>query len=102
MKRIILFIVTCLYLNTGWTLRCHGQLVYEGDSQETVLKKCGEPKDKELLSTTQTLYNSDGVQYGAAPFRTEIWTYQSSPQDFIYHVHFTDRVVTSISSGLRE
>ncbi|WP_133130518.1 DUF2845 domain-containing protein [Legionella yabuuchiae] len=34
-----------------------------------------------------------------APFRTEIWTYQSSPQDVIYQVYFTDKMVTSIPSS---
>jgi hypothetical protein len=92
---LILFCVTA----SGWALRCHGNLVFEGDAQDLVQSKCGDPKDKETLTVSQPLYNDQGVPYGSTPYLTEVWTYQSSPQDFISKVYFTDKVVTSISSS---
>ena len=96
-------ILICLLLSFGThsclALRCHGKLVYEGDTQQTVSNKCGEPKAQEILTTSRALFNSEGVQYGAAPFLKEVWTFQSSPQDFEYKVYFTDKVVTSITAN---
>jgi hypothetical protein len=80
--------------------RCNGQLVYEGDTQDIVIQKCGEPEGKKVMSTSQALYNDAGVRYGSTPYLTEVWTYQSTPQDFVYKVYFTNKKVTSISSNL--
>ena len=100
MKKIIIFVLLILNINNSWALRCRGQLVYEGDTQEMVVRKCGDPKNKETLSTTQDLFNSAGVRYASVPFLTEIWTYQTSPQDFIHSVYFTNKIVTSITEKL--
>lgn len=72
----------------------------EGNSQSYVEQKCGEPKNKETLSTSQPLYNAWGDIYGSTPYLTEVWSYQASPQDFIYRVYFTEKVVNSISTTL--
>ena len=91
-----------LLTQPAWALRCHGKLVYEGDSQQTVTKKCGEPNHQEVLSTSQALYNDQGVKYGSAPLLQEVWTYQFSPQDFEYKVYFRDKVVISIDAELAD
>lgn len=100
MKELIAFILFILNINYCWALRCNGQLVYEGDTQEIVINKCGTPQAKKILSTTQALFNSSGVKYGSTPFLTEVWTYHASPEDFIYKVYFTNKVVTSITANL--
>ena len=79
-------------------LRCHGALIYSGDTQSLVESTCGEPQDKKTLTVTQPLINESGYTYGSVPYLTEVWTYQASPEDFMYKVYFTDKVVTSISS----
>ncbi|AHE65862.1 DUF2845 domain-containing protein [Legionella oakridgensis] len=100
MKILIAFVLLIFNINYCWALRCNGQLVYEGDKQKIVLSKCGEPQAKKTLSTTQALYNEEGVKFGFAPFLTEVWTYHKSPQDFVYKVYFTNKVVTSITANL--
>lgn len=100
MKRLISLLLLVLNTNYCWALRCNGQLVYEGDKQKSVVTKCGDPQAKEILTTTQALYNSEGVKYGTTPFLTEVWTYHASPQDFVYKVYFKDKVVTSITAHL--
>ncbi|MGQ3889103.1 DUF2845 domain-containing protein [Legionella sp. CNM-1927-20] len=98
MKVIFFLIILFSVVDTSWALRCQGNLVYEGDTQEQVEQKCGDPQKKETLSTTQPLYNSSGAIYGSAPYLTEVWTYQTSPEDFAYKVYFTNKLVTSIKA----
>jgi len=100
MKAILGFFILLSLVETSWALRCQGSLVYEGDTQDQVEQKCGDPKNKETLSTSQPLYNAEGAVYGSTPYLTEVWTYQASPEDFISRVYFTDKVVTSITSNL--
>ncbi len=102
MKAIFCFIILSSLVGTSWALRCQGSLVYEGDTQDQVEQKCGDPKNKETLSTSQTLYNPSGDIYGSTPYLTEVWTYQASPEDFVSRVYFTDKVVTSITDNLNE
>ncbi|CAM2952704.1 Protein of uncharacterised function (DUF2845) [Legionella steigerwaltii] len=99
MKKILLFVLLILSINYSWAVQCNSALIDEGDSQATVLRKCGDPQDKKTLSTTQPLFNSAGVQYGSVPFLTEVWTYHT-PGDFIYKVYFTDKKVTSITTDV--
>ncbi|WP_133128091.1 DUF2845 domain-containing protein [Legionella nagasakiensis] len=100
MKTSIILILLIFNVNYCWALRCNGQLVYEGDKQTIVLSKCGEPQTKKTLSTSQDLYNEEGVKFGSAPFLTEVWTYHESPQNFVYKVYFTNKVVTSMTANL--
>ncbi len=91
MKKLIIFILLISNINYCWALRCKGQLVYEGDPQERVVNLCGDAQTKTTLSTTQDLFNSDGIKSGSTQFLTEIWTYHASPQDFIHQVYFTNK-----------
>lgn len=100
MKAIACFIILSSLMSTSWALRCQGNLVYEGDTQDQVEQKCGDPNSKETLTTSQPLYNSEGAVVGSTPYLTEIWAYQSSPEDFLYRVYFTDKVVTSITANI--
>ena len=98
MKKLFLFVLFILNINYSWAmLPCNGALIDTGDSQARVLSKCGDPQDKETLSTTQPLYNASGIQYGSVPFLTELWTYHT-PGNFVYKVYFTDKKVTSITT----
>lgn len=101
MKALVCFFILSSIVTTSWALRCQGSLIYDGNTQDQVEQKCGDPKNKETLSTTQPLYNAMGAIYGSTPYLTEVWSYQDSPQDFIYKVYFTDKVVTSISTILK-
>ena len=100
MKKLFIFVLFILSINYSWAaLPCNEALIDEGDSQATVLSKCGEPQDKKILSTTQPLFNSSCVRYGSVPFLTEVWTYHT-PGGFIYKVYFTNKKVTSITTNV--
>jgi hypothetical protein len=100
MKPLVFIFILLFCANTSWALRCQGSLMEAGDSQDYVEQKCGDPKNKETLSTTQVIYNASGIISGSVPYLREVWTYQASPQDFIYRVYFTEKVITLITTTL--
>ena len=65
------------------SLECSGGTVFTGDSQESVLNKCGDP---------QKVTRQDA----ASPV---IWVYNFGPSEFVYYVTFTDGVVIRIQVG---
>jgi hypothetical protein len=65
------------------SLDCSGGTVFTGDSQESVLEKCGDPQ-----KVTQQDVDSP-----------VIWVYNFGASEFIYYVTFTDGVVIRIQVG---
>jgi hypothetical protein len=65
------------------SLECSGGTVFTGDSQDSVLSKCGDP---------QKVTRQDA----ASPV---IWVYNFGPSEFVYYVTFTDGVVIRIQVG---
>jgi hypothetical protein len=65
------------------SLECSGGTVFTGDSQESVLNKCGDP---------QKVTRQDA----ASPV---IWIYNFGPSEFVYYVTFTEGVVIRIQVG---
>lgn len=82
----ILFLM--LTSSLAYAMRCGDKLVYEGDSQYTVLSKCGEPLDKFMYEESVPLYNAAGYQTGYGTSTMETWIYQKSPVDFQYELIF--------------
>ncbi|MGQ3888440.1 DUF2845 domain-containing protein [Legionella sp. CNM-1927-20] len=92
---------TVILLNGSYSfaLRCGNSLVYEGDSKYLVLKKCGEPLAKDVYQDPTVLINQFNVPYGIASNVYEVWTYQPSPNDFIYEVLFQSGHVVMINAN---
>ncbi|STX52668.1 Protein of uncharacterised function (DUF2845) [Legionella busanensis] len=99
---LIKTIVAALILLNGsssFAFRCGNSLVYEGDSKYLVLKKCGKPLAKDVYSDPNLLINQFNVPYGIASDIYEVWTYQPSPNDFIYEVLFQSGHVVMINAN---
>jgi len=96
---LLAFLLVLGYSASGFAMRCNGALVYEGDTKYLVEKKCGEPLAKDINNTPVTLYNEFGGPYATVVNDYEIWTYQFSPNDFIYSLSFQDGRVISITAN---
>lgn len=95
-------IIGCMFLLIACqaqAMRCGDQLVYVGDDQYTVLKKCGEPLDKQKTEENVPLYNAAGYQIGYTTNTVERWIYQRSSADFQYVLRFDSGVVKDISAS---
>jgi hypothetical protein len=92
----ILLLLSCVHV---FAMRCGNSLVYEGDSKFLVLKKCGEPLTKDAYSDPNLLINQSNVPYGLATDVYEVWTYQFSPNEFIYEVLFQSGHVVIINAN---
>lgn len=81
------------------TLRCNGGLVRDGDLATQVLRICGEPWQRERVSTTElrAIVGSAREVRGAV----QRWTYNFGPTKFIRHVYFVDGRLRSIKTGPR-
>ncbi|WP_165482726.1 DUF2845 domain-containing protein [Legionella gresilensis] len=97
--KFIIAVVILLSSSYTFALRCGTSLVYEGDSKYLVLKKCGEPLAKDVYSDPNLLINQFNVPYGIASDIYEVWTYQPSPNDFIYEVLFQSGHVVMINAN---
>lgn len=97
-KTIFTLLLLAAYFETGFAMRCQQSLVYEGDSQYVVEKKCGAPLSKEVIDNPQVLFNGYGAPY-TAYISYEVWIYQRSTNDFLYQVIFQDGVVKSITAN---
>lgn len=80
-------------------MRCGDKLVYTGDSQYTILQKCGEPQDKQTYEESVPLYNAAGYQIGTTTNVVERWIYQKSPADFEYTLRFDAGILKEISAN---
>lgn len=98
MQRIMGLSLLLILPVLAFAMRCQQSLVYEGDTKYIVEKKCGEPLAKEVYSDPQVLFNDEGAPYASTSITYEIWTYQKSPNDFMYELLFQDGVVKSITT----
>ncbi|KTD46821.1 hypothetical protein Lrub_1743 [Legionella rubrilucens] len=80
-------------------MRCQQSLVYEGDTKFAVLKKCGEPLAKEIREDRQLLLDAWGNPVGESIRQIEVWTYQNSPNEFVYELTFENGRVKSIDAS---
>lgn len=96
---LILAALMLIFSSPALAMRCNQYLVYEGDTKYIVLKKCGEPLSKDVYSDPEILFNAYGVPFGVADGVYEVWTYQRSPNEFLYEVLFENGRVRSISAN---
>jgi hypothetical protein len=72
-----------LALDSASSLECDGGTVSQGDSEDSVREKCGDPQ-----KVTQRDVDS--------PI---IWFYNFGPTEFVYYVSFTNKIVDRIQMG---
>ena len=95
MKKFIMILVLFLILSPleSQAFRCKTKLVSEGDTKYDVLRKCGEPaqKDKELIRRWTVI----GYQF----IFVEIWLYNFGPRRFMQILEFESNKVINIRDG---
>lgn len=102
MKRILMLASMVMALSSvsaSYAMRCQQSLVYEGDTKFAVLKKCGEPLAKEIREERQLLVDAWGNPIGESVNEIEVWTYQNSPNEFVYELTFYNGRVKSIDAN---
>jgi hypothetical protein len=58
------------------TLRCGNKLIQEGDTAGKVLERCGEPQNKQVITTPVRAVNASGYSFETGATATvEIWRY---------------------------
>lgn len=89
--------------------RCGTDLVREGDSQEEVLRKCGEPTEVESWHERWPTGYTGYQRYSGSPpphydypgnlVEVELWTYNLGSTKFIRYLRFQDGVLVRITKG---
>jgi hypothetical protein len=80
-------------------MRCGDRLVMTGDNKFDILKKCGEPLDKQYYEQVVPLFNAAGYQIGTTVNIIDRWIYQKSSADFQYILIFNEGTLKDISAG---
>ncbi|WP_065232808.1 DUF2845 domain-containing protein [Legionella birminghamensis] len=92
-------LIPLILVDQGFAMRCKQSLVLEGDSKYIVERKCGPPLAKDIYQDSSLLVNSFNIPYGLASDVYEVWTYQQSPNEFLYEVLFQNGRVVAISAN---
>lgn len=99
MSRILVILLMLIMGSpSAFAFRCNGQLVVEGDSTYEVLRKCGDPRDKQMVQEVVPLYNAAFYPIGQTVRIYEIWTYQQSRADFRHELIIENGRVREIRS----
>lgn len=96
-KQVYFILLTFLLALPASAMRCGTQLVSEGDSQYSVLSKCGEPLDKRIYEETVPIFDAWGYQIGTTTNTVETWIYQKSSADFQYELIFESGKIKQIN-----
>ena len=95
--------LTTLLSSPAWAFRCGTHLITEGDTQEAVRAKCGDPAQVQHRSV---LRPAVVWRYGR-PYRVgngdidvviESWIYNLGPNHFMRRLRFEDGVVVEIET----
>jgi len=82
---------------TADTLRCGSHLIQNGDDAFSVIDKCGEPTNRQIITEPIYASNGNGGTYPTGEVsRTEVWRYDRGPQSFPVIIKIADGVVQSI------
>ena len=86
--------------------RCSGRIIEAGQTQDYVLKKCGQPsyidkKSEKFAADFRHRYpeNQEGYNYIIRENRIEVWTYNRGPSQFVRYLTFRNGKLTDISTG---
>lgn len=83
-----------------FALRCDGELVSEGDSMLSVLKKCGEPSWVDRWPEEIIDFPDTDIEHRVTRIN-ERWVYNFGPTQFLRIITFRDGEVSRIESGGR-
>ena len=106
----------------AWAMRCGNYLINAGDTQEKVLRYCGEPVSKTSnYAVRPGTYRSDSADlsvngnsraesdrfypYGRSEVLVEEWIYNFGPDKLMRRVRFADGIVEDVKTldyGYRE
>lgn len=76
-------------------MECDGRLVEVGQSEEQVLRMCGEPARREVRNRG----NRAVVGLAWQSPETEEWTYARAPGEFVEHLLFENGRLSQIRTG---
>lgn len=87
----------------AWAFRCGNRLVVEGDTQATVLARCGEPSE---VRTRAVLRPAVFWRYGRAlragpgvmEVEVDTWIYNLGPNRLMRRLRFEDGIVVEIET----
>ncbi len=101
----LLVILGCAALGAApaWAFRCGNRLVSEGDTQESVRAKCGNPSEvqhRQLLRPAVVWRYGHAIRVGngAIEVSGESWIYNLGPNRLMRRVRFEDGVVVEIET----
>lgn len=90
----VAFFLTFISIGAQATMRCGSEIINEGNTTFEVLRKCGEPKNREAISPVAD-NNSNKANNKAVP--VENWVY--GPDNGMYrYLRFVDGILTQIKS----
>lgn len=120
MKKAGVFRIVCAVAVWGWvtpgfssddftdSMKCGSDYALVGDTKYDVLRKCGEPKLKDVVGTTGGGgYSSKGSRRshkGKGAFTelvVEEWTYDRGSLDFVYTLVFEGNKLATVKRGSR-
>lgn len=91
---ILSLLLTLISVSAQATMRCGSEIINEGNTTFEVIRKCGEPKNREIINPVAD-NNSNKVNNKAVP--VENWVY--GPDNGMYrYLRFVDGVLTQIKS----
>ena len=106
---------TLLYPAQAMAMRCGNALINEGDSQEKVLRYCGEPANKSRryamrpgiypdrdsglsVNGEQKIGSDRYYPYGRSEVLVEEWVYNFGPNKLMRQVRFADGIVEDVKT----
>jgi hypothetical protein len=93
----VAYVPDCLRAGDS-TFRCGANIIELGDSDYTVMTKCGPPSTRQNIGTS---YRASPTLPFAESRNVEQWIYNRGSNDFIYTLIFEGGSLTGISQGGR-
>lgn len=78
-------------------IRCQGQLIGEGATEDQLVSACGEPKYKKQYKEALSNYGDFGTTVNFTEY--ERWIYQASSYSFRYEIILEGGIIKSITAS---
>ncbi len=100
--RVIPILIICLSLfvvtsTNAAMIRCQGQLIGQGATEDQLFSACGEPKYKKKFKEQFTNYGDFGTTINFTEY--ERWIYQASPYSFRYEIILEGGIIKTITAS---
>ena len=95
MRALAIALVVCIHslVAADDGMRCDQRLISVGDSESTVLARCGAPTSAETVRHSR---RDHGVMRRCVYDR---WVYDRGPSEFVRTLHFEDGVLANVEVG---